>query len=113
MAIPGNSARVTANSVGTARLSIRSDGGINYYPNSPGTVPFEIGSGCPESKAAGGAVALVVADKLCQQVQGLRIIIGDTYESIHSGFDMVNFNFHTNGQTPRVASTLSLSGPVT
>lgn len=87
---------------------------ISYYKGSPGSVALPVGGGCPESKAiaAGGAVTLVVADWACEKVQGIRIIIGDTAESIHSGFELVNMNFHTYGTQTSVASNLNLSAPV-
>lgn len=87
---------------------------ISYYLGSPGNVSLPVGWGCPESKAieAKGAVALVVADKACEKVQGIRIIIGDTAESIHSGFELVNMNFHTSGTQVSVANNLNLSAPI-
>lgn len=105
-------ASISATTAGGARASFASDGGYNYHPNSPGNSPLPIGAGCPESKAAGGAVTHVGADKMCKPVQGLKIIIGDTADSIQAGFDMCNFNFHCNGQQPRVASIFNLPGPV-
>ena len=87
---------------------------INYYKGSPGKMVEEIGAGCTEQKAieGGGLVTYVAADKKCQLTQGIRIIIGDTAESIHSGFEMVNMNFHTMGTQVSVASNINLSGPV-
>lgn len=112
MSIPCATCNISSSTPGGDRLTIKSDGGVNYHPNSPGSSPLPIGVGCPESKAAGGAVTHVAADKSCKPVQGLRIIIGDTAESIQGGFDMCNFNFHCNGTQPRVASLISLPGPI-
>lgn len=87
---------------------------INYYRGQPGGMTLPVGGGCTESRAmeAGGAVTLVISDYACEKVQGIRIIIGDTAESIHSGFEMVNMNFHTSGTQTTVATNLNLSGPV-
>lgn len=107
----GYSANINASDPGGA--SLQTDmGSLNYHPNSPGNADLPIGTLCPEYKAAGGAVTYVGADKKCQGVQGLRITIGDTAESIQGGFDMVNFNFHCNGSQPRVASVFNLEGPI-
>ena len=85
-----------------------------YYAGSPGTSTLPVGAGCTEQRAleAGGAVTMVAADKHCQLVQGIRIIIGDTAESIQSGFEMVNVNFHTSGTQVSIASNFNLSAPV-
>lgn len=87
---------------------------INYYKGSPGKGTLEVGVGCSEQRAmeAGGAVTYVGADQLCQKVQGIRIIIGDTAESIHSGFELVNMNFHTMGTQSSFASNLNLGAPI-
>lgn len=72
------------------------------------------GTNCPESVAlaAGRAVTHVAADKSCKGVQGITINIGDTWNSIHSGFSMVNVNFGCNGEQGCCASFASLEGPV-
>lgn len=87
---------------------------IQYYAGTPGTSYLPPGQGCPESAAmeAGGAVTYVKADKHCQLVQGIRITIGDTAESIHSGFELVNLNFHCNGTQASVSSNMNLRGPM-
>ena len=87
---------------------------INYYAGSPGSSPLPPGTACPEgvALAAGKAVVHVAADKFCKGVQGIRIVIGDTAESIHSGFEMVNVNFGCNGTQASVASSFNLGGPV-
>jgi len=65
-----------------------------------------------ESLAAGGAVAYDPVDNGCWGVTGLRIIIGDKFESIQAGFEKVNYNFHVSGTQPAVALSSSLTGPV-
>lgn len=84
---------------------------ISYYTGSPGNSYLPIGTTCPESQAAGGAVTHVAADKACKGVQGLRIIIGDTFDSVHSGFEMTNFNFHCAGTQPSISATWAMNGP--
>ena len=105
------SANISKSAPGGAALSV-TVALIQYYAGTPGSSYLPIGTTCPESQAAGGAVTHVAADKACKGVQGLRIIIGDTFDSIHSGFEMTNFNFHTNGTQPSVSATWALSGPV-
>lgn len=85
-----------------------------YYTGTPGSIALPVGGGCPESRAieAGGAVTLVVSDFACQKVQGIRIKIGDTAESIHSGFEMVNMNFHTSGTSAVVANNFNMGAPI-
>jgi hypothetical protein len=85
---------------------------IQYYAGSPGSSYLPVGTTCPESQAAGGAVAYVGSDKKCQGVQGLRITIGDTMDSIHSGFEMTNFNFHCNGTQSSISASWALNGPI-
>lgn len=108
MAYPSTVSRSTP---GTTALSVTM-GMIQYYAGTPGSSYLPIGLTCPESQAAGGAVTYVAADLKCQGVQGLRIIIGDTFDSIHSGFEMCNFNFHCNGTQPSMSVSLSLPGPM-
>ena len=47
----------------------------------------------------------------CWQATGVKVDIGDTFMSIQSGFEMVNFNFHTNGSSPAVPSLSALTAP--
>ena len=108
MALP---ATISSTTPGTSAFST-TVAMISYYTGSPGSSYLPLGTTCPESQAAGGAVAYVAADMKCQGVQGLRIVIGDTFDSIHSGFEMCNFNFHCNGTQVSVASAMSLPGPV-
>lgn len=84
----------------------------SYYTGTPGNKGGGVASGCAEAMAAGGAVSYNPEDKTCYGVQGKRIIIGDTAESIQAGFEMVNFNFHTSGTQARTATSTQLSGPV-
>lgn len=85
-----------------------------YYTGSAGSDVYVISPGCTEQKAmeAGSAVTSVDIEQMCQRVQGIRIIIGDTAESIQAGFEMVNKNFSTSGTQVAVANNLNLSGPV-
>lgn len=85
-----------------------------YYTGSPGTDVYDISTGCSEQKAmeAGSAVTAVDIEKLCERVQGIRIIIGDTAEGIDSGFQLVNKNFSTSGRQVAVAANFNLSAPV-
>jgi hypothetical protein len=87
---------------------------INYYAGSPGSSPLPPGTACPEgiAMAAGRAVTYVKTDGFCQGVQGIRIVIGDTAESIHSGFEMVNLNFGCNGTQPSCSNCFQLGGPL-
>ena len=85
-----------------------------YYKGSPGSDVYEISVGCSEAKAmeAGSAVTSVDIEKKCEMVQGIRIIIGDTAESIQGGFEMVNKNFSTSGTQVAMASNFNLNAPV-
>lgn len=87
---------------------------IQYYAGVPGSAPLPPGTACPEgvAMAAGRAVTPVFADKYCQGLQGIRIVIGDTAESVHSGFEMVNMNFGCNGTQCSCATCFQLEGPV-
>ena len=90
-------------------------GALNqYYKGDPGSDVYDISSGCSEGKAmeAGSAVTSVDIEKRCERVQGIRIIIGDTAESIQAGFEMVNKNFSTSGTQVAMASNFNLAGPV-
>ena len=85
-----------------------------YYKGSPGSSTLDVGSGCTEQKAmeAGSAVTLVQADLKCQRVQGIRVIIGDTAETIQSATELFNKNFSTFGTQVAIASNLNLNSPV-
>ena len=87
---------------------------IQYYAGTPGSTYLPPGLACPEFAAmeAGGAVTYVKSDKHCQLVQGIRITIGDLSESVHSGFELVNLNFHCNGTQPSVSNNMSLKGAI-
>ena len=84
-----------------------------YYSGSPGSETFDVGSGCTEQRAmeAGSAVTAVGADKKCRRVQGIRIIIGDTAESVDSGFQLVNKNLSTSGTQVAMSSNFNLNAP--
>lgn len=46
--------------------------------------------------------------KMCWKVTGREVII-DAIKSIQYGFEMVNFNFHTNGTQPALPTFAALS----
>lgn len=101
---------ITGSTPGTSAFSITA-AMISYYKGIPGDSYLPLGKTCPESQAGLGAVAYVAADMKCEGVQGLRIVIGDTFDSIHSGFEMTNYNFHCNGTQMSVAANFALNGP--
>lgn len=88
--------------------------GAKYHAGNPGSKVWTEGAECSEAMAykAGHAVATNTPAELCEHIQGMRIIIGDTVESIQGGFEMVNMNFATNGTQPSVSSNFNLTGPV-
>lgn len=98
----------------SAKLGVSAPGAAmkSYYVGSPGNKIGGVDAGCIEALASSGAVSWDPQTKTCYGVQGTRIIIGDTFESIHSGFELVNFNFHCSGTQASVASELQLGGPV-
>lgn len=106
------SVSISASDVGSETLG--SSVTIQYYAGSPGSSPLPPGEACPEgiAMAAGRAVTHVAADRFCKGIQGIRIVIGDTAESIHSGFEMVNVNFGCNGTQPSCSNCFQLAGPV-
>lgn len=89
-------------------------GGNQYAEGSPGSSYLPPGTACPESVAmeAGSAVTYVGADKKCQRVQGIKIIIGDTAMSNMEGFTTTNMNFSCSGQQPCCHSNLTMNAPV-
>lgn len=88
--------------------------GSKYHIGNPGSELWGPGSECSEAMAysQGNAVATNTPAKLCEHIQGMRIIIGNTVESIQGGFEMVNMNFSTNGTQPAVSSNFNLTGPI-
>lgn len=82
--------------------------------NSEGTSTYPPGGACLEARAvaAGRAVTKVGADKTCQGVQGITLVIGDTYHGIHSGFSWINMELGCNGEQGCCANIFSLSGPI-
>ena len=88
--------------------------GPKYAQGMPGSSYLPPGAACPESvaMAAGKAVTHVGADMACKGIQGITIVIGDTFNSIDSGFSMVNVNFGCRGGQLCVANNFSLPGPV-
>ena len=98
----------------TTQLGVPAPGAFmkSYYAGSPGNKVGPVDQGCIEALAAGGAVSWDPQSKMCFGVQGKRIVIGDTFESIHSGFELVNYNFHCSGTQPSVSNSMQLNGPV-
>lgn len=45
----------------------------------------------------------------CWQITGVKVPIGDTSASVHAGFEIVNFNFHTNGTQRSVPTKVNLT----
>lgn len=98
----------------TVKLGVSAPGAFmkSYYAGTPGNKTGPIDQGCIEALAAEGAVSWDPTAKTCFGVQGKRIVIGDTFESIHSGFELVNYNFHCSGTQPSVSNSMQLNGPV-
>ena len=121
MSIPSN---VAANTVATYTSSSSAGGAVlqNSFQatttpkptNTEGSSTFPPGGACKESRAvaAGRAVTLVGADFACQGVQGITLVIGDTYHSVHSGFSFVNMELGCNGEQGCCANIFSLNGPM-
>ena len=61
---------------------------------------------------AGKAVAYVGADYHCEGIQGITIVIGDTFNSVNSGFSMVNLNLGCKGDQNCIASNIVFNAPV-
>lgn len=57
-----------------------------------------------------GMYANDVVGKGCWAVSGEKVPIGDTYASIHAGFEIINFNFRVDGTSPSVPTQNSLPG---
>lgn len=115
MAIPKTSASATiTSSMPGGEAAPQAVSGPKYMQGSPGKSYLPPGTACPESvaMAAGKAVTHVGSDKMCKGIQGITIIIGDTFNSIDSGFSMVNVNFGCKGGQLCVANQIQLNGPV-
>ncbi len=67
-------------------------------------------SGCKLLAQILGAV--VEIDGKCVPVYGKVVIIGPDRHSVEEGFEIVNFNFHVNGNMPVAPSPRALQGPV-
>jgi hypothetical protein len=88
--------------------------GPKYQQGTPGNSYLPPGAACPEAVAlmAGKAVTHVQTDHACKGIQGITIIIGDTFNSIDSAISLVNVNFGCRGGQLCCASTFNLPGPV-
>ena len=108
-------ATITPSTPGTAAAKNGAGSvGAKYHAGNPGSKMWGEGAECSEAMAyaAGHAVATNTPTKMCEHIQGMRIIIGDTVESIQGGFEMVNMNFATSGTQPAVSNNFNLNGPV-
>lgn len=88
--------------------------GAKYYAGHGGDKMWGEGAECNEAMAyaAGHAVATNTPAQLCEHIQGMKIIIGDTFESLQGAIEQVNMNFATNGTQPVLANNLVLNAPV-
>ena len=48
----------------------------------------------------------------CWKTSGEKVIIADIWMSIHAGFEVCNYNFHTKGTSRPAVNPLQLKGPV-
>ena len=109
------SATITPGTAGTSAFKGGvSSIGAKYHSGNPGSIMWGEGAECSEAMAyaAGHAVATNTPAHLCEHIQGMKIIIGDTVESIQGGFEMVNMNFATSGTQPAVSNNFNLNGPI-
>lgn len=105
-------ATISPSTPGTAAAKSGSgSAGSKYHIGSPGSQMWGPGAECSEAMAyaSGHAVATNTPAKLCEHIQGMRIIIGSTVESIQGGFEMVNMNFATSGTQPTVSTNFNLN----
>ena len=111
---PSGTAGATGSSNAGQYTGNVSDHRGKYYTGSGAVGIGKATPGCIESKVyeSNGAVAYDNVDGGCWGVTGLRIIIGDRFESIMAGFEKVNWNFHVSGTQPAVPNQWSLPGPV-
>lgn len=65
---------------------------------------------CDELAQKFGALALTKLG--CSPVSGKTIEIGEDKHSVMEGFEITNFNFHTNGNQPPAVTQNDLPGPV-
>jgi hypothetical protein len=75
------------------------------------TSPGSFGPGpkvCPDKQAT----AWDNITKACFPIFGVGIVIGDTSASVHAGFEVCNYNFHTKGTSRPAVNPLQLKGPV-
>lgn len=76
-----------------------------------GKSPASFGPGpkvCPDNQAT----AWDNITKACFAIYGVGIVIGDTSASVHAGFEVCNFNFHSSGTGRPAVNPLQLGGPV-
>jgi hypothetical protein len=66
---------------------------------------------CAQSMTGGGAVAWDPASQACWGVTGIKIPIGDTDAPVMKGFQIFNFNIHTNGDCCPTTDKYALPGP--
>lgn len=93
--------------------------GMNYISTT--SVPMGLtktGAGCGDK--GGIALDLTVLDPSkisvpplprCWMITGKAVPIGDVFAGIQAGFEMINYNFHTNGSQPAAPYQGALAGP--
>lgn len=90
-----------------------------YFSNSNDGVFAQDGGACSTKAASDGAVVydppshtppvIIRTDaQMCWKVSGRAVIIADRYYSNQAGFEMANFNMHTDGSQPPVPSQYHL-----
>jgi hypothetical protein len=92
--------------------------GMNFISASVSMGPTRTGAGCGDK--GGVALDMTVLDPSkiaqppiprCWMVTGKAVPIGDVFAGIQAGFEIINYNFHTNGSQGAAPSQTDLSGP--
>lgn len=79
-----------------------------YFSGSGSAGAPKGGPGCGDQSS--GHVNDIIG-KGCWKVSGQPVIIGDTYMSVHAGFECCNFNFRTDTTSSPVPMLAALPGP--
>jgi hypothetical protein len=66
--------------------------------------------GCHDPAQSNGALVLI--DNKCIWVWGKKVEITEEMNSIMEGFQITNYNFHTNASSPKPRSPSTIPGPV-
>jgi len=80
-----------------------------YYTNSPGDKNNVGPFGCTQVSGTGAHAYDQIGDG-CWGVTGVRVVIADTTNSIHQGFERTNWNFSVDGSQPAVPNNFGLPG---